>query len=70
MIGDFRPQRSNLLLWQRDSLPARTVCRSRSSTFKVPKLLKHIQEHGRASMAGILGGTAAMIWNKLMFEPF
>jgi len=33
---------------------------------EIPMLMKHIQERG----GNVLTGTAEMVWNKLMFEPF
>jgi hypothetical protein len=35
-------------------------------TREIPMLMKHIEEHG----GNLPGGAAAMLWNKLMFQPF
>lgn len=38
-------------------------------TREVPMLLKHIQEQG-GGILGTMKGTAGMLWNKLMIQPF
>jgi hypothetical protein len=36
---------------------------------EIPMLMKHIQEYG-GGLGGTLSGAGAMLWSKLLFEPF